>query len=339
MGDEYAVVILNWNGADDTIECLESLLVNDRTAVPIVVDNGSNDDSVIRIRKTLVDNYGEILELSVAGQMPFVTGSKSPVLVSVGENLGYAKGCNLGLKIAHVSGYENVVFLNNDTVVEDGSLTRMSRRLTDDQDVDVVIPLLLIHGTEKIWNCGGRVSGFGFRRYYYFDKALSEIYMPKEISCTFITGCCFVVRTGRFLERGGFTEKFFFGEEDFDFSIWMKDHEWKVICMTDSVVHHKVGVSIDKGSNNKKAPKIFVHYLNRLINMKARYGLFLWSFWLVIYTPYIVYVLLRYKIVGVECMLNYVYALIRKAVLYDSVSRYDFERIMRIGERTCRCDA
>jgi len=92
------VVVLNWNGADDTIACLRSLeaALREFDFRLLVVDNGSRDGSVGRIRMEFPDT--DILELP--------------------SNLGYAGGNNAGFRRAEEMGAEEVLFLNNDTVVE-----------------------------------------------------------------------------------------------------------------------------------------------------------------------------------------------------------------------------
>lgn len=94
---KVAVVILNWNGRDDTLQCLDSVSCIDYPNYQvIVVDNGSTDDSVVRIR----ERFPEV------------------VIVETGRNLGYAGGNNVGIREAIARGAEYVLVLNNDTVVD-----------------------------------------------------------------------------------------------------------------------------------------------------------------------------------------------------------------------------
>lgn len=91
-----SVVILNWNGKDDTLACLRSLEGLRYTSLQtIVVDNGSTDDSVVAIRRAF----------------PTVE------VMETGENLGFAEGNNVGMRHALASGAEYLLVLNNDTVL------------------------------------------------------------------------------------------------------------------------------------------------------------------------------------------------------------------------------
>ena len=90
------IIVLNWNGRDDTLACLSSLSELDYPSYEIVVvDNGSGDDSVEAIRASF----------------PRVT------LVETGENLGYVGGNNLGLEYARAAKADYALLLNNDTEV------------------------------------------------------------------------------------------------------------------------------------------------------------------------------------------------------------------------------
>lgn len=101
---QVAIVILNWNGKEDTLECLESVARIDYPNFEvIVVDNGSKDDSVVSIRKRFP-------EISI---------------VETGRNMGYAGGNNVGIREAVGRGAEYVLVLNNDTVVNPMIVTHL----------------------------------------------------------------------------------------------------------------------------------------------------------------------------------------------------------------------
>ena len=96
---EVTVVILNWNNPGDTIACLRSVTALNYPAVlTLVVDNGSMDDSVVRI----CASFPEI------------------EIIEAGANLGYAGGNNTGIRHALKDAAEFVCILNNDVTVEPG---------------------------------------------------------------------------------------------------------------------------------------------------------------------------------------------------------------------------
>jgi GT2 family glycosyltransferase len=106
------VVIVNWNGAEDTLECLRSVLgldaedgAADADLRVIVIDNGSTDGSLEGLPAALAA-WGvrvEVGTLATAAQGPV---PDTPVwLLSAGEKLGFAAGCNAGMSAATRSGH------------------------------------------------------------------------------------------------------------------------------------------------------------------------------------------------------------------------------------------
>src|SRR3990172_1565611 len=111
---KVSIVILNWNGLDDTLECLEALRsCTYPNCETIVVDNGSAGDQVRRLRQKVASGV-HIIE--------------NP------ENYGFAGGCNVGIRFALSRGADYVLLLNNDTIVDPaflGSLVAAAEELPD----------------------------------------------------------------------------------------------------------------------------------------------------------------------------------------------------------------
>jgi GT2 family glycosyltransferase len=328
---KYAVIILNWNGADDTIACLTSFLGTSEDAVAIVVDNGSTDDSPARLVAALAPRNVPLLGVAAIDSLRREVPERI-ALIAVGENLGFAAGCNVGLAAARALGLEVCVFLNNDTIVEPRALDRIVQRLARG-DCYVCLPMLTVYGTDRIWNCGGVAYSVGLRRYHLADRPRCEGTAAGEIRCSFFTGCCFAVRTADFAARGGFSERFFFGEEDFELALWMKERRLFAICLTSAVVEHKVSASFDRAAASRQAAKSFVYYLNRFIHMRLRLGPALWAFWVAAYLPYTVVLLLRRRVVGFGAIGAFVGSLLSRARAMDRVGRADFEALMGGGRK------
>ena len=148
-------VVLNWNGAEDTLRCLESL--SRQTLKPtrtVVVDNGSTDDSVARIRA-------------------WSEGKSNVVMIASPDNLGFAAGSNLGIRLAMKSGAEYVLLLNNDTVVEPDALDHLVGFMTSHPDYAACTGQIRYMDRPVIWNCGGDLTWFGSRRYLYSEQPAS----------------------------------------------------------------------------------------------------------------------------------------------------------------------
>lgn len=323
-----AVVIVNWNGADDTLACLRSIFDGLNDVLAIVVDNGSTDGSLDRIAAGLSGQgiLFECREASADAQEPLV--GMQVLLLPAGENLGFAAGCNLGLRMAAAVGSEYVCFLNNDTVVEGDALDAIVRRLAAHPSCFATLPMLTVYGTDRIWNCGGEIWPLGLRRYYLAGCARQEGARRGEIRCSFFTGCCFAVRTAPFQARGGFSERFFFGEEDFELALWMCELGLSSVCVTTAVVQHKVSASFDAASGSRIEARAFVYYLNRFIHMRLRFGLWRWRLWGAMYLPYVVLLLWRSGSVRAVKLPMFVRRLLTRARAMDRVTRADFEAVM-----------
>lgn len=323
----YAVVIVNWNGAADTVDCLASLFAGSAAAKAIIVDNGSTDGSVARIDAALTARGVAPLRGTPAS-WPRINTATRAVLIEAGENLGFAAGCNLGLRVAAAADIAVTVFLNNDTVVEADALDRIVQHLAAEPRCFVCLPMLTVHGSDHIWNCGGEVYPIGLRRYHLAGRPRSDGARRGEIRCSFFTGCCFAIRTVDFLARGGFSERFFFGEEDFELALWMRERGLAALCLTSAVVHHKVSASFNAAAGARESRKVFVYYLNRFIHMRLRFGRWRWRLWSAAYLPYVLIRLWRSGIVGPSELPWFARRLLERARSMDGVTRVDFEAVM-----------
>jgi GT2 family glycosyltransferase len=323
----FAVVIVNWNGAADTLACLESLYAGSNQARAIIVDNGSSDDSVLRITSALGQRGIELLQVAPA-VMPTTWGRARALLIEAGQNLGFALGCNLGLRAAAATACGVTVFLNNDTVVEADALDRIVTRLIGDPACYACLPMLTVHGSDRIWNCGGVVYPIGVRRYHLAGRPRVEGVKRGEIVCSFFTGCCFAVRTAEFAARGGFADRFFFGEEDFELALWMRERGLSAVCLTTAVVQHKVSAAFAAAAGPRQNAKVFIYYLNRFIHMRLRFGAVRWWCWLAAYLPYVAVLLWRSGRWSPGELRGFLRRLVQRARKMDRVTRDDFEAVM-----------
>lgn len=173
-----AIVLLNWNRWAYTLTCLESLFRLDYPNYSVIVcDNASSDDSMSRLRawaagrqsapppsaaelRPLIDPpVAKPVELCEAqrDETPRRTRSPTPLtLIQTGANLGFAGGCNVGIRYALAQGADYVWILNNDTVVAAASLRQLVAVQQSDPDIGIVgSTLLSIHRPTKVLALGG----------------------------------------------------------------------------------------------------------------------------------------------------------------------------------------
>src|SRR5262249_14726830 len=112
-------IVLSYNTADETVTCIKSLLAEKITGMElVVVDNDSHDDSVAKLKRL---------------------GPKIKLIESK-TNLGFAKGCNLGVQ--NSSG-TYLCFVNSDSLVPADSLKKLVAAIDSRPDVAVAVPKLL----------------------------------------------------------------------------------------------------------------------------------------------------------------------------------------------------
>ncbi|ODS30564.1 MAG: putative glycosyl transferase [Candidatus Scalindua rubra] len=299
-----AVIILNWNGWRDTVECLESLrrsTINKFTAV--VVDNGSNDDSLEKIRAWIetLNSGGEedissLLTEFDREQIPVGSSSikeksfsKLPkfIILKNGENLGFAGGNNVGIRFALWIGYKRILLLNNDTTVEPDSLEQLLSFMDENRNYEVVTPMICYYDDPDIvWNCGGKLTWWGSRNYYHRDQKADQCPVGhREIS--FITGCALMARADIFRKYGLLSEQFFLGEEDYEFSLRMVREGVAMAVVPAARIYHKVSRGKALVFKNNTLSGVFIYYLNRFIDLKGHYSGFYWRLWRIASLAYI----------------------------------------------------
>lgn len=131
---KVSIIIVNWNGKEDTLKCIESVLQTDYPNYNIiVVDNASTDDSV----KYLKEKYPEIIYLENK------------------ENLGWTGGNNTGMEYAIKNGADYCFLLNNDIILDKNCLKELIRIAKSNKRIGFVVPKVYYHDNpKKIYSAG-----------------------------------------------------------------------------------------------------------------------------------------------------------------------------------------
>lgn len=305
-----AVIILNWNGADDTIACLTSLARADGSFFVVLVDNGSTDDSLSRIE-------------CCADELPYQLH-----ILPQTTNLGFARGSNVGIAYAATLHPDDYMLLNNDTEVHPDFLIRLKSFSEQHSEFKVLTPKInYCNPKDVIWNCGGRLF-MGFRKYFFANIKDSELPTCADreyIGIGFVTGCALwflpevIGKDNKLL-----TERFFFGEEDFEFSMRMRREGKPIACVMSSLVYHKVGSS---GNRMIRSGKVYLHYLNRYIDIRLNFPLLTAVCWRIVNMPLCIR---NFRNTGKSWRESVMlWSKVRKEALHkDSVDYQDFVRIV-----------
>lgn len=277
------IIILNWNGWRDTIECLESVFRNDFPRYKVIVcDNGSGDDSVERIKAWARGQLDvDVPETHTLRRLTFPPvpkpvawmeygreaaekGGKTEddrvplILIRTEENLGFAGGNNVGLRYALArDDFDYVWLLNNDTVVEGGALSHLVRRMEQNPGAGLCGSTLPFYSDPGIlWARGGAT----FNKWFASAKCIG-LHQPVfpgedresvERRMDYVAGASMLVSRAFLREVGLLCEDYFLYFEEPDWAARARGR-FKLAYAPESIVYHKVGASMKTFDNTQKS--------------------------------------------------------------------------------------
>ncbi|MBZ5523544.1 MAG: glycosyltransferase [Acidobacteriia bacterium] len=224
------IIILNWNSYEVTLECLLSLRKMDyRNFEVVVVDNGSVDSSA----EKLAESVPEIR------------------LIRNSENLGFAGGCNVGMRDALARGVDYVLLLNNDTVVAADFLSQLVCVAESDAKIGVLNPKMYFFdrpdrlnyagGVHKLFRLFPKVIGLRERDDGQYDQI-------REVS--FLSGCALLMKAEVVRRIGVLEEVYFHFYEDIEWSLRAIQAGFKGVYVPKAVLWHKEHYVTDKNHGN-----------------------------------------------------------------------------------------
>ncbi len=222
------IVILNWNRWRDTLECVESCRGLTWPNFRIVlVDNGSTDDSEERLRS----------------QLPDVE------VIQSGSNLGFAGGCNAGIRFALNSGADLVWLLNNDAVTDPEALTMLVGAMEGDASTGIAGSKIYYYDDpRRIWFAGGLWEKGRLSLRHRGAQQLDEGQFDRICEMGSVSGCSMLIRASVIHAIGLMDESYFLYWEDVEWCARAAACQFRVIFVPDSHVWHKVSVSAGLGS-------------------------------------------------------------------------------------------
>lgn len=276
------IIIINWNRKDDTLECLESVKkINYRNYSTIVVDNGSSDGSQEVIKK----NH------------PWA------MFIEIGENLGFAEGNNVGIRVALADGAEYIFLLNNDAIIDPNALQSLIEFAETQPDIGIVGPKILFYGDpNRIWFAGGGldiVRGATHRGIRRIDNGEYDDILETD----YITGCALLIKSKVINKVGMLRPEYFLLFEETDWCVRAKEAGYKIYYVPNAKVWHKCSSSfggalspiyiyyyvrnnllfIKLNIKGLKKIRAYIYAVKRFLKWKRREG--------ILYTPNIVAIL------------------------------------------------
>jgi GT2 family glycosyltransferase len=223
----FGVVVVNWNGGDDTLACLESLAAADpRAECVVVVDNGSTDDSMSRIR-----------------QWSQANGADWVKLIEAGSNRGFAGGNNLGIRFLHLeTEVSHILLLNNDATIAPDFFARISDALALHPDMGLVTGTIYEDPRrDKVWYAGAREIPARALVKHNLDIPSST----DPVETDFVTGCAMVM-SRRLIDEIGYLAECYFPLyfEDGEYSFRSRRAGFPVMYAPAATAYHKVGATV-----------------------------------------------------------------------------------------------
>jgi len=292
-----SIIILNWNGWRDTVECLESVF---QMTYPdynvIVVDNRSEDDSIQKIKEYA---SGEIIPISpffsyrrenkpidyieytideaedssVNLMFHETTRNKKLILIKNERNAGFSGGNNIAIRYA-LKNLEPDFFLllNNDTVVHPEFLSELVKGASYDEKIAITCPKCYYYNyegrTDITWFAGGEIDLWWYPFYRHIGIGQIDQLSDGINDCDWVTGAAMMLsKTApiKFLD-----EQFFFGREDVDICIKTKSQGYRITVNYNAIIWHKVGSSSKKAYPNR-IKSVHREY-KEIIRMLANYN-------------------------------------------------------------------
>lgn len=256
-----AVIVVNWNNAQDTIDCVSSLKkINYKNFKVFLVDNGSTDGSLEKLRPFADENI-EIIE--------------------TGKNLGFSGGNNVAVEKALAEKFDFILLLNNDTTVNPDFLSELVRVAEGDPKIGIVGSKIYFYDNPKrIWYGGGKFTWFGGGRHLQYEEIDKnpEESNPKETG--YMTGCSFLIKSEVVRKIGGLDERFFLYYEDTDWSLSAKEVGYKIVYAPSSKVYHKVSRTASQIGD----PIIHYYHIRNALLLSQKHapffiliGIYIWS--------------------------------------------------------------
>ena len=208
---KVTAIIVNWNDKDVIVECIQSLLDQDKNQIDIIIsDNGSEDGSTELIRR----------------RFPSIT------IIENGENLGFGSALNRGLAVAKG---DYLLFLNSDLKLNPMCVGELVKLLESDSNTGGAIPkILYINQKNTINSLGVLINYTGIAYPNLLGQKDLGWEKPFESAC----GGIFMLRKEVYETVGGFDEDLFLYHEDHDLSWRIRLAGWSLKVAPKAIMYH-----------------------------------------------------------------------------------------------------
>ena len=248
QSNRVAIVLVNWNNSADTLDCIKSLgSLNYQDSVIVVVENHSRPDEY----SALQSQCGEA------------------VILRQKRNLGFAGGCNAGIRWALRNGFDYIWLVNNDAEVAPDSLQELVHAMKSDPNIGIAGGVMYYWSDpERIQTAGGFMESQTKRGGMLGQDELDTGQFSGVRDVDYVSGGMLLVRSAAIAEVGLMDERFFMYYEDTDWGIRMRESGWRVVTTGEAKSWHK-----DKASAGTKKPYFIQHGYFMFLYKNSRHRL------------------------------------------------------------------
>ena len=269
MNPKVAIIILNWYGWKDTIECLESIYQIDYPKYDIIViDNGSEDESIEKIKqyfngkldvksdfftnstknkpiKIFEYNQKDIETALKEKEIENLPSNRKIILIKNEDNYGFAEGNNIGMRYAIKSlNPDYILLLNNDTVVDKNFLHELVE-VAKNNKIGIVGPKINnYYEPNTIQSIGAKINLWigGFRT--IGENEIDEEQYNDAFEVDFTIGVALLTKKKVIELVGGLDPIYFANWEETDWCMRIKKKGFTVVCNPKSKIWHKTSRSL-----------------------------------------------------------------------------------------------
>ncbi len=262
---KVAVITLNWNNYRVSSRCLISLRETAYCDYTIYfVDNGSNDGSGKKIAQEF---QGE--------KIKFIFNEK---------NLGFAAGCNVGIRKALGEGCDYILLLNNDCIVYDKNFLNKAVALAEsDAHIGIVGGKILFWpDVKRIWSTGGYISFWSGEKHIGYGEIDKGQY-NRIVERGFISGALMLIKKKVFEKISLLPEVYFFGKEEWEFSIHAKKAGFRLLYNPEFSVYHEASDSHEWTDPTY----VYNGTLSKILYKKRNYRKVMFELWFFAYKLYL----------------------------------------------------
>ncbi|MCL0056313.1 glycosyltransferase [Dehalococcoidia bacterium] len=218
---KVSIIILNWNGLEDTIECLESLKkITYPNYEVIVVDNGSEGNDV----EVLQERFGDYIHI-----------------IQNDKNYGFCEGNNIAIRwLLDNSQPDYFLLLNNDTVVAPEFLTELVKVAESSPSVGITGPKTYLYDDpNRFWLVWFGVDMHKGRPFHVGSREIDRGQYETIKEVDYIAGSCLLIKRSVVRNVGLFDESYFNYWDETDYCLRVRKGGYKIIYVPKAKIWHK----------------------------------------------------------------------------------------------------